>query len=69
MTLYELNNDQKQELRQMALTMEYGCQNESPSWFDLANAERLVPDSTLELLFGTTIFTEDDFLCSKEAAI
>ena len=62
MTLNELTEDQKFELKQNYLTARN--YEEGVSYAELANADLLVTDAELEDIYGNTTFTDDDFSCS-----
>ena len=61
MTLKELNSDQRLRLKQDILTRRMDERGESPSWGELADADRLVSDEELEDEFGGTEFVPEDF--------
>lgn len=60
MKLNELTKSQKEELKQ-ALLVE---REESVSFGELCDCDRLVTDEELEAKWGGTTFTEDDFFCT-----
>ncbi len=62
MTLKELNNDQRLQLKQDILTRRLDEKGESPSYAELADADSLVSDEELEAEFGGTEFVPDDFM-------
>jgi hypothetical protein len=64
MTFFELNDDQRLELKQNILSQRYDARGETPSYGELAWADELVSDEDLEEWYGDTVFSEDDFLCS-----
>ena len=57
MGLRDLNDEQRILLKQKILV----DQNENVSYSELANADDLVSDYTLEHTYGDTYFVEDDF--------
>lgn len=59
MTVRELAKDQLIELKQHML-----CQQGSPSYGELADADELISDESAFAEFDGTEFTEDDFFCS-----
>ena len=61
MTLKELNSEQRLQLKQDMLTRRMDEQGESPSYSELADADRLITDEELEAEFGNTEFVPDDF--------
>ena len=61
MKLKELNGEQRLQLKQDILTRRMDEKGESPSWGELADADRLVTDEELEVEFGDTEFVPDDF--------
>ena len=52
MTLSDLNEDQRLELKQSHLSRKMGERGESPSYGELAEADSLVSDSELEKEFN-----------------
>ena len=62
MKLKELNGEQRLQLKQDILTRRMDEKGESPSWGELADADRLVTDEELEAEFGDTEFVPDDFM-------
>ena len=61
MTLKELNSEQRLQLKQDILTRRMDEKGESPSYGELADADRLITDEELEAEFGNTEFVPDDF--------
>ena len=61
MTWKELNSDQRLQLKQDILTRRMDEKGESPSYGELADADRLVSDQELEAEFGNTEFVPEDF--------
>lgn len=61
MKLKELNSEQRLQLKQDILTRRMDEKGESPSYGELADADRLVSDQELEAEFGNTEFVPDDF--------
>lgn len=61
MTLKELNSDQRLQLKQDILTRRLDEKGESPSYAELADADKLVSDEELEDEFGGTEFVPEDF--------
>lgn len=61
MTLKELNSEQRLQLKQDMLTRRMDEKGESPSYGELADADRLITDEELETEFGNTEFVPDDF--------
>ena len=64
MTLQQLNRDQLLELKQRILADDYANNGEEPSYEELANADELVSDAVVYLLYGDTNFSPDDFSSS-----
>ncbi len=62
MTLKELNSEQRLQLKQDILTRRMDEKGESPSYGELADADRLITDEELEAEFGNTEFVPDDFM-------
>ncbi len=60
MTLKELSYDQRMYLKQDILTRRMNERGESPSWGELADADRLVSDEELEDAFDGTEFVPED---------
>ena len=67
MTLSDLNEEQRLELKQSHLTKKMDERGESPSYGELAEADSLVSDSELEKEYGGTEFSPDDFCCGVAA--
>lgn len=64
-TLHELSAEQISELKQSYLcNVKY--ENTGVSYGMLANADNIVTDKELEDEYGSTSFTDDDFLCTAE---
>ena len=62
MTLKELTKDQKLLLKQYMLTKELlEVEGRTPSYGELAEADKLVTDEALEKEHGNTEFVTDDF--------
>lgn len=59
MTVHELTREQLIELKQDML-----CEQGSPSYGELADADELVSDETVFAEFDATKFSEDDFFCT-----
>lgn len=59
MTLKDLSEEQKLELKQAILT-----RDRDVSYGELVNADELVTDEELEKEYGGTEFTPDDFFCT-----
>lgn len=64
MTVYELNRDQLEELKQNYLTEKMDERGESPSWGDLADADSIISDHEIFAVYDGTEFSNDDFSCS-----
>lgn len=73
MRVTELSRDQLVELKQEYLSelADEGCFAEvmdcdydEPSYWDLANADDIVPDDVVFRLWECTHFTNDDFFCT-----
>ena len=64
MTFDELSEEQKLELKQHILTERNEQRGEGTSYGELADADELVNDETLEAEYGGTEFSPDDFSCS-----
>lgn len=62
MKLKELNDDQRLQLKQDLLSRRMDEKGESPSYGELADADRLISDEELEAEFGDTEFVPDDFM-------
>ena len=61
MSVKELNRDQKTELKQAYYSQK---DDESMSYWELANIDLLVSDEELYDEFEGVSFTEDDFFCT-----
>lgn len=59
MTIKELSEEQKLELKQNFLT-----KDNDVSYGELASADELVSDEELEEEYGNVEFTDDDFFCT-----
>lgn len=59
MTVHELTREQLIELKQHML-----CEQGSPSYGELADADELVSDESAFAEFDATDFSEDDFFCT-----
>lgn len=66
MTLDELNDEQKLELKQRILTERNEQKGEGTSYGELADADELVSDEDLEAWYGGTEFSPDDFTATDE---
>lgn len=64
MNVHELQRDQLIELKQR-----YLCENDNPSWGDMADSDELVSDETIFQEYEGVEFTEDDFSCSSTQLI
>ncbi len=62
MKLKDLNDDQRLQLKQDLLSRRMDEKGESPSYGELADADRLISDEELEAEFGDTEFVPDDFM-------
>lgn len=61
----DLNGLQKKELKERFLIDRLEREeNRSPSWSELSDADRLVSDKELKEVYGSTVFSEDDFFTS-----
>lgn len=63
MTVFELNHDQRVMLKQNMLCKR--MEPESPSYGELAFADKLISDEDMLAEFAGTEFSEDDFLGSS----
>ena len=59
MTVHELTREQLIELKQHML-----CEQGTPSYGELADADELISDEAVFAEFDVTDFTEDDFFCT-----
>lgn len=64
MTLDELSEDQRLELKQRILAERNEHLGEGTSYGELADADELVDDEVLEAEYGGTEFSPDDFACT-----
>lgn len=62
MKLKDLNEEQRLLLKQDLLSRRMDEKGESPSYGELADADRLISDEELEAEFGDTEFVPDDFM-------
>jgi len=61
MTLGDLNADQKSQLKQAVLMDRMDAKGKSPSYGELADADKLVSDKDLERTFRGVAFCAGDF--------
>ena len=73
MNVRELSREQMHELKEAYLTKladegtfaeVLGVDYDEPSYGDLANADKIVPDDVIEREYGNTWFEEEDFYCT-----
>ena len=64
MKVTELNRDQLVELKQRYLTDWYNGYGQCPSWEELANADTIVSDETIQDYFDGIEFVPEDFSCT-----
>lgn len=62
MTVYELNREQLDELKESYVREMV----ENPSYEDLVNAPNVVTDETIFVHYEGYTFTNDDFFCTAE---
>jgi hypothetical protein len=64
-TVYDLTIEQMQELKQDYLFASLEeVEGRSPSWYEIANANEIVPDWIIFDNYSRVIFTDDDFSCT-----
>lgn len=72
MNVTELNRDQIHELKEAYLIRladegtfaeVLGVDYDSPSWYDMANADSIVSDEVIFEEYANTNFVEEDFFC------
>ena len=63
MSVYELNEDQKNELKENYITEMAKLEDRTPSYGELANATK-VPDELIYKLYADITFSPDDFWCT-----
>ena len=64
-TVYDLSVEQMQELKQNYLFASLEeMEGRSPSWYELANADSIVPDWIIFDNYSHITFTDDDFSCT-----
>ena len=66
MKVADLSDDERYELKQRQLIERCEGTCESPSWNELACAHLLITDTELEVIYGDTEFSKDDFFCNSE---
>ena len=69
MTVRELNKEQYKELCQKYITdfwTDFENGTSTPSYYDLAFADKLVTEDVIYRHYDGINFTEDDFFCSQE---
>lgn len=64
MTVYDLNRDQLEELKQHILCERYDERGETPSWGELADVDDIISDEEVYEEYGGTYFSPDDFSSS-----
>lgn len=65
MTVHELNRDELRELKENYLCEIMDKRNgETPSYYELANADELVTDEEIFNFYAGTYFVKDDFVCN-----
>lgn len=64
MTVYELNRDQLEELKQAYLTEMFLKNDDEPSYGDLAEADDRISDDDIYEAYSHVDFVPDDFFCS-----
>jgi len=62
MTLRELNAEQRHEQKEAYLQNKRAKEGNGVSWGEMADADDLVTDTELEIVFGNVKFSRDDFL-------
>lgn len=65
-TVKELTRDQLVELKQNYLTQKMDEKGESPSYGELAKADKTITDDEIYAEYDGTMFSDDDFSCSCE---
>ena len=61
MTVYDLNRDQLEQVKQRMLMERYDERGESPSWGELAEADDIISDEEVYEEYGGTEFVPEDF--------
>lgn len=65
MNVHELNREQLIQLKQGYLCEISDKRNgETPSWYEIANADEFVTDEEIFDFYAGTYFVEEDFACS-----
>ena len=73
MTIKDLSKDQLHELKERYLMLladdgtfaeVMDVDYDAPSYGDLANADKIVPDDVIEREYGDVCFVADDFFCT-----
>ena len=64
MSVYDLNRDQIEELKQSMLTERMLANGEEPSYGELADANETISDDEVITEYAGTNFNNDDFWCS-----
>lgn len=63
LTVSELTEDQILVLKQEYLCQHYEeCEDRSPTWSELAEADRIVDDAIIFEVYGGTLFSPEEFL-------
>ena len=64
MTVYDLNRDQLEELKQRYLFEALDERGETPSWGELADVDNVYSDDFIRKVYADYEFSSDDFFCS-----
>lgn len=66
MTVYDLNRDQLEQVKQRMLMERYDEHGETPSYYELADADNLISDEEVYEEYGGTEFVPEDFGFEEE---
>lgn len=66
LTFAELSAEQKHELKENLIIARNDEAGESTSWGELAWADEVISDAEIEAEYGGTLFTADDFECTRD---
>lgn len=66
MTVYDLNRDQLEQVKQRMLMERYDEHGETPSYGELADADNLISDEEVYEEYGGTEFVPEDFGFEEE---
>lgn len=63
-TVYDLNREELNELKQSYLCEMYDQEGECPSYGELAAVDEIIPDDVVYSHYEDISFVDDDFFCN-----